>query len=753
MGFIKRADWEQSLKNSIREHLEKISSFCENAENFKTAAENIEDYILGIDGCEKISSLNYTSVNNINSGFRWTEDFGQRIGFIDTGVIFKKGKNGVLFCKNGITIKPAIGNGVSIDFNKLCAAIIEDSGHYLVAENKFSVTEENGITVIDSTSVMLDRFNSIRKILLSSSKEHRDCFCGTLKKLADETHQKIIEDCFEDALSSAKKLYRFSIDTYPELANFVNAIRSVASMLNNHFESAKNHASNSGSEEFKSFIESKIVEFDCVSAMEFYEKAKSEYDSGEPAKAWKTVLGSVHKHPTAENWQLYFDCLYTTANESNQYNHTVLSTFKSPNVDKSDAKTEILIKESIRIAELEKKYEEYSASLCSLIPEKIIKEDIDFFKQNPNLITSTDKYGMNAVMYAVLYRKEYIYQAINEAYPIGSNTNVLGHTINDIAAFKGELSGINADVWKKYNKKFIDRYEEYQSDLKWAERKEKFADFTSSLADSAYKSAMKNQNYSGAVSAVETSSNADSLKSEAEKSIGDIKNSFYEDAQKMFESAAEKVKSTAVMFAQKGTLKVEKNQALPSFEEVKASPEYAKKFSKEKTDFINSYISKNLAPKGEFEKTVQFEERKARINENAQKEFEANIVSIEKLCYGNCIADVKEKTSSTENTNLKIELAKIYFKASFNGVVSLGTYDADKEEFIIMRNDYSSALSIPIETASDFKSCFAETGIDYYVDDIIIISENNKTKIKYLCLAKFKEQTYPFEFTEIEKKG
>lgn len=749
MSFVKKSDWEILLKEKAEILCKKTGEICNDESSFVTTDTDIDSYIGSINGSERFGNLSATSIGNINSGFGWYEKYGDKISFIDTGVLFKKGKSGVLFCRNGIIIKPVMGSGTTtVDFHTMCSSIVEDSGYYIVAENKFMVKEESGISVVDATSVMLNRFVKIREILLSQSEEHRKCFCETAEKLVGNTYDKVSEGSYDEAASKAKLLYRFCKDTISELFATAAAVRSVIYALNNDFENAKTYAMESLDEELESFINEKAEEYEFVLAGELYENAKAEYEQGEYFRSMKLANDSIHKLATAENWQLYFDSLYMSASEKNQFNHVLLDVFKSHTTDKSEAKTEIINKESARIAELEKKYKEYISILSDRIPEKVREEDINFFNENPDFITVTDKYGMNAVMYAVLFGKKDLYDEIKEKYPLNTKTNVLGHTINDIAVFGSTDDGdeLLRAVWFKYHKSFKEKYEKYCNDLKWAERKEKFADFSSSVADSAYRSAMNSGNYSGASQTIDVSASAASVKKEARESISEIKADFYKYFEELYNKTKLRVADTALTFAQKEFLEVKEKPKAPELSEVENKSEFISLLNIEKNKFIESYVTQNLTPKGEFEKTVQYEERKAKIHEDAAKEFESKKDTYKKSCYSAYLAKLGETTVSAENVNLKIELAKIYFKSLFDGKVSLDAYDADEEVFKITYESYSSDIAIPIDVAADFKNCYSESGLDYSIEDIVVKSNKLGCSIKFICSAKFKDTSFPFTF-------
>ncbi len=766
MNIINRTTWGKTIYERAEIYCEDIKTFLQNPENFNLTSQSLEDYILGINGCESWNNLPSTSVSNINKNFYYLLEHGEKIGFIDTGVIFKKGKSGVLFCNNGIIIKPIMGSeNMYINFETLCSAIIEDSGKYIIADNKFSVEKEEFFTVIDTTSTMMERFINIRNILLSQSPFHRERFCNFLTNATNFFFSSIKDYDAAFAKMLSEKIYRFTEKSDPLLFKKATALRALASVFAENFDDALMYAQQSNEDSLVEFIQERINEFSQVAASDLYEDAKKNFENKNYSKSLSIALESAEKYPTADAFELAFESIYVSADEDNQYNHDSLVSLKELNGNGAELKHSVLAKESARISELEEKYKNFMKNLGDKILEKVLNNDKNFFINNPKFANATDKYGMNASMYAILFNKISVYNAIQEVSSDEAiQTNILGHTISDIAAFKYDIEDeMLLDIWRKHNETFISMEDSFESNMKWCKMERKANE--ANISTSNYNIRKANSGYYPDFDVNKAKMNIKKSEDEIReinKRIHEEEESFHKNFEELYNKSHDSFLKLIDTFSnQEITPLADEEDVLPEIpkplelSECENEPEFVRLLRNKRISYINSYIHKNLAPKGEFEKTAQYKEREEKIYEEAEQKFDANINSHKQKCYEKYVADFNEKVNTVQinkqtayteaqSKNFKIELSQLYVKSIVGGKVKLGTYDADSEKFLISCGDCVSEINIPIDIASDFKNKFIDDGLDYVIDT----TELHQKPEKYVtasCRAKFNDQCFPFQ--------
>lgn len=737
MFVITKSEWKESL-------IEELNSLCSKiSEPFELTGsdyvDKLEAYVCGISGCERWNNVPMASQGNINTGFEYHGNFGRRIAFIDTGVLFKKGKSGVMFSENGIAIKPVMGKGeMFTDYFALCTSAVVNNGTFLVAENKFNVTSFKGLPVIDATDVMLERLSEIRRILILNSADHNNLFnqalTGYSKIIADEANKN------NEFLGAAEYFYKFTDGTTPEIQSLSAAIYAIALTIDAQFEKAAKIANKSDVQGVKDLIGEKSNDYTLVECGELYLTAKEKYEKKDYGSALKAARDSVYRFPAVENWQLYFDILYDSANESNKFNHTVLESFKSHSVDPSDAKSEVINKEQERIAELAQKYEKYLQSMGDIVLDKVLAEDLDFFKSNPEMCKNVDKYGMNAVMYAVLFSKYDVYSYLTQKYGVCKQRNVFGHTIVDIASMKLAFESCLIHLRLSHDEEFRKECESNRNFLgiivyPGEEEKRSFRYLSKYFC-----------NYTGDFDPL-ASDYADfyfsqNVNEDDEFTNSDIAKRFFAELVEDYAKRRNRVTDDILKYLNKEPLEKGEEPDIPLISECENTPEFRKIFSDHRESSISGYIKIKLGEKGEFEKTADYEQRKQRISEEAERDFENNFERHKETCYSIYVSRLKKDSENVERTNLRIGLASIFLRATLWEKISLGSYDADNETFKLhMKNDIESEIKIPIEIASDFKALYEKECVKYRVDGFEILPDEI---IEFSCSAYYKNELYPF---------
>ncbi len=737
MFVITKSEWKESLIEELNSLCNKISRPFELTGS--DYVDKLEAYVCSISGCERWNNLPMASLNNINTGFEFHGNFGRRIAFIDTGVLFKKGKSGVLFSENGIAIKPVMGKGeMFTDYFALCTSAIVNNGTFIVAENKFNVTSFKGLPVIDATDVMLERLSEIRKILILNSADHNNLFnqalTGYSKIIADEANNN------NEFLGAAEYFYKFTDGTTPEIRSLSAAIYAVALTLDTQFEKAAQIANKSDVQGIKALIEEKSNDYTLVECGELYLTAKEKYDKKDYGNALKAARDSVYRYPAVENWQLYFDILYDSANESNKYNHGILESFKSHADNCSDAKSEVINKEQERIEELTQKYEKYLENIGDVILDKVLEEDVDFFRSNPEMCKNVDKYGMTAVMYAVLFSKYDVYSYLTQKYGVCKQINVFGHTIVDIASMKLAFESGLIHLRLAHDEEF----------RKECESKREFLGiivYPEEAEERSFRYLNKRFcNYTGDCDPLESDYAgfyfSENVNEDDEFTNSDIAKRFFVELVEDYAKRKNKVADDILKYLNKAPLEEGEEPNIPLLSECENTPEFQKIFFDHRESSISGYIKLNLGEKGEFEKTADYEQRKQRISEEAEKDFENNFERHKETSYSIYVSRLKKDSENVVKTNLKIGLASIFFRATLWERIRLGSYDADNETFkLSTKSGIESEIKIPIEIASDFKLLYEEGGVKYRVDGFKILPGE---EIEFSCSAYYKNELYPF---------
>ena len=181
---------------------------------------------------------------------------------------------------------------------------------------------------------------------------------------------------------------------------------------------------------------------------------------------------------------------------------------------------------------------------------------------------------------------------------------------------------------------------------------------------------------------------------------------------------------------------------IPALSECENTAEFQDVLSGHRKSSISAYVKLNLGEKGEFEKTADYEQRRLRISEDAERDFENNLERHKETCYAIYVSRLKKDSQNIEKTNLKIGLANVVFKSICCAEFKLGSYDADNERFTLYtEGGFETEIEIPIEIASDFKALYENSYVKYRVDDFGISEDGD---IAYKCSAYYKDKLYPF---------
>ena len=150
-----------------------------------TANSAMEGYLQSSGGYTDWRMVPAQSAFNIGSGFGSHPEFGEKLGFIDLGVIFKRGKSGMLFFERGFAVKSSSDNtDTALSYEDLCRTIIRKSSESGLNDGKFIITYER-TAVIRACGRMFERLNGIKAALLSSSKSAQYAFCDHCRSFID----------------------------------------------------------------------------------------------------------------------------------------------------------------------------------------------------------------------------------------------------------------------------------------------------------------------------------------------------------------------------------------------------------------------------------------------------------------------------------------------------------------------------------------------------------------------------------------
>ena len=680
------------------------------------ATKAVSDYIESLDYFTKWDNVSSSSKGNIKTNFTThTNAYGDPIGFIDTGLVFKKGKVGVLFFQGGISIRAMMEkSATSVSFDQLCNGIISDSGGYLLpGEEKFHIIEDL-ITLIVPAQKTMKEMSEIRKKLLASSNTAKTVFKNQYLKMTNSITACINNNKTDEAMKWAEYMCEYAkgndTDTYVIPYSVIISLL----MLQEKYDEAKSFAEENKLGEWVNIVTEKHNLYHQIKNREYYQQAKHYFNKNDCDNAIVNIRKALEEWSTIESWSLYLHIVNKFANADNMFLKSDYDRVMTVNENTADEQSQMLDSEKKLVEELKQRYEKYVDEISKLLSEKVNSGDLEFFQKNEGAACKlVDKWNMNALMYASLYKKYDMVEELIKYTDELDKTNILGHTYTDILIFtcnsKKEYTehAYSTDKWYKSEKERVNRK------IKNAERGSGFANFMGDMA-------AQTGSVDAAVSSANFSSSMENKKNEAIEEFNEnVSDHYIEIHEKTWFSVFK------YAFSGKG-IKVELKKN-PKKDELEK-----KKYEDERCAFVEDYLKKYLTERDEFETSAKYEERKQRIRKQGEDAFdEAH----------------KSKTHSglsevVENPEECRSLAMIYLKSKFSLHATLGRYEADNEEFNFscdgFLNKFEGTIKVPIDIAPEFKKKYCEEGFYLYPVQINVDSE----KMCAECDIEFNSKLY-----------
>ena len=436
---------QQSIRDLILaecEKMELVNVDKGQPENCVSLNSQAIEYLTSIDDFTKWQYVPSSSKTNIAINFLQRKDSGNYIGFIDGGIIFKKGKVGIVFHQNGL-FQRSMGDTYcrEITYKTVCGAVIK-SGDYLIAQNKFD-RKSDVIPIVEASPNIQRILRNIRDILLSSDAaakaefwDHYVILIEKLKTALNESSEANISKTFgllkdyTESNSQNGYVSPKSIQLLLQVYNFdFNGARSVLS---------------DGTDEWKTYIDDTEKRYFRVMSDESYEKAQKLSADRQYSEALKFAKKAIsYAADDGNNWLLLTDIICNSANEDNSYLWEDIQDLLEKSKDPSSAQANAVLAYKERLDAVISERD----AVVSQIGIFAEKDDLTLFEQHPFVINTYDKYHMNPLMYAALYRQKGLFHYLLSKTASPKEKNIIGLDCLDLCVLvSAEISQYNAVV-------------------------------------------------------------------------------------------------------------------------------------------------------------------------------------------------------------------------------------------------------------------------------------------------------------------
>ena len=730
-NFMSMEMYQQSLIQMMQKECEKVKTagmIQQDISRVGVTADNALNSYLSSAIPNYTSNVSAVQSTNIRFNFPNGGNLGNLIGFVDTGLLLmaKKGKVGVAFYTEGIAQRSVMEKtDTAISYATLCQSVIQSKKNLLMVENRFAYHQEKFI-VIEAADKMKSKLQLVRAWLLKNDNTARTVYDSCYCNFVDKVQALCQANKFSEALAWIEALFEFAESNRENGYYAPKSLLILLYLMQNDFRSAMETADKAQETEWKKIISEQKDVYHQILNHQYYEKASAAYQDGKIPEALQAVRMSLENWSTVDSWQLYANLILENANEENLFLRSEMEYLTSS--EPTSEQKQVLEQEKERIDALNKTYQAYLEKVKSDIVEKIKENDVEFFKNYQDIVTSfTDEYGMNALMYAALYHQREIMQFLIQTNMNQSQTNVLGLNHLDLCVLGTVRGGMaqyqsiagNADMW------YVNEYQKYQNYQKSMNSQENAQNIE--------------QNY-------QKCANAHWL-AHLRNAWGTVNSFYMDEIQELPEESA-----------------IPEKQCLPEDAALEAYSQNCQNLFREReTAYIAEYLQTNLPvlePKREFESTLQYQERekqyqtqKTNLEQKAKELFKESGL---RLVREQHLKDVQQENEQYRQNyqkqlanakihNAGVALAKMivnYFYLLGGKLAVLGAYDADLQQFAITYtgfwNNCEINVTVPVEIAPDFKSAFAASGIPVVTDSADITTGNVQ------CHITFEEKNYPF---------
>lgn len=747
-------DYENSVNemfNSEYETLKKVHSEDEmENDQLSDSGAALESLFLTFQNYKSVNQLSPKQITNIRAMFSSFNEYGNTVGFIDSAMLFNNGKTGVLFQQAGISSR-SLGESTDskITYRELCGGLIADNNDYLVADYKFNYKKQPyDINIIHAASKMEFMMINIRNKLLQTDPQARSVFHKRYAGLLDYI-KEVSKTNVGDAIIFAEFLCKYCM-TFPNKDYYKTPKKLIVilNIMRHDFDAAKEYAKKNNVAHLISVIEEKRKNYHEVLCKEYYESAVKSRSSGNYKSAMESVLKSLEEKSTEEGWQLYVDLIVESASEKNDFNRDILSEL----LDDADVEPEqekVLKANKDRLDELKTKIEEFNKKLCLKIQDKVIENDIEFFKENKDyLIDHVDENNMNALMYAALYHKTELFKLLVKQ---GYNTKLEGFC--RFSCY--ELYSILCKDWEEYfsavgkidprSVKMLSVAESERESAKKKLNSEKASGAVAGAADLIFgASDFMREFYGGKENlgtlASEVSSDIAAQSTEkikqAQEEIEELERAIEEASDKLFRQRYNETWESIVYLL--------KSDDIPKFEDVpeeaeineylEAAGKFRDVFAVHLEEIVKEHAFDQIKPKDEFETTEQYEKR-----------FHDSLTELTMKYVRPAYDNFRKAMSLTGKLipSLKKTIGSLF---EIQGAVTLEKYDADKGCFNaswkgFIRNE-SLTIDVPIAEAREFKEKFVDTGIPVKVTGF------EKKGFSAICEAELNGKHYKYNLLQ-----
>ncbi len=677
-------------------------------------------------------------------------------------------------------------------------------------DSALSLTENlETVAYASGTNVYSWKVSEWKKLIAEKREEYYQAFdeecCMEAKEYCEDGEIFEAMDSLEEGIEEGCE-YHFMVNSWQLYVGLVleNANES-NDFCHEHLKNLVNIAFSSKHEQITNEEKEKIQQMWDTYLYQTALKYQKYHDKNKILKALNLLSKGLKSCFVPESWQLYIRLVLENGNESNAFYHKHLEILRNKAL--SSKCEQITEEEKEKIQEMWTTYLAYKKKMQIEIPERIRTNDIDFIKQMGDITAEfVDDYGMNALMYAGFYQKKEIFDYLCTTSISRSQKNILGMSLLDLCILGTKYKGRRAylDFVNGLDSWYSNRYQEYQEmiaqaekDEKSAERAEKIADFAGRFMDKASENAVRKGTATAqqleaatrfSASASSASGNAASRKFDAQNIIDNAMNWYEEEAESHWGEHLERAWSIIEKFICEGEYDVpavENQPQAPDFSHEELIPEnsplqsyqqeYHDLFEREKKLFVEKYVSERcseLTPQGEFETTLQYQQRKKeheeKINQltlEAQNQFEIVGMEIVRKQYLDDVENAHEKLNKEyqqqletfkksiedaqrHNQGVRFAQDALKFFVSFaTKKAVLGKYNPDEQYFDMKWQGFFGSVEhiqfkIPMEVAPQFKESFGQSGVSFVVDDVEFADDRVHYQID--CHVEFQGKNCPF---------
>ena len=339
-------NFDKSLCSILYDKCEKIKTINSNHHSFQNPTIVMNQHVLShlhtLTGFTTWSNVPQSSKINIEKKFTNSTGLGKKVGFIDSGMLLKKGKTGVLFYEGGIAIRGMMDSTDSfISYDTLCSGVIRKKDNFLIDGHKLKVINDK-LIIIEPSNKMCEKLEPIRRILLSSDESSKSVFYSVYFNAIEK-----IEQFADKNINIAKEwtefLYEFVESNKENGYHLSKEISVILSMIQHEFDGAKKLAEQINNKSLIELVLEKHLSFKKIMNQQSYDEAEKYYNENEYKKAIISIREAISYFSTVESWRLFVEIVCKGASEENCFFYEEYSYLNHLTANSPDEQIQVLI--------------------------------------------------------------------------------------------------------------------------------------------------------------------------------------------------------------------------------------------------------------------------------------------------------------------------------------------------------------------------------------------------------------------------